>query len=184
MAGHWATEAVHIVPVFGEKGALMEHWIFRLFYNWPLTLRRRMLKRMEFRARQKPRYWHIGLYAAAAAFILAAADYFYLQFTRIMPGLQDTWWLAVLVIFISAAGVTLGCGGAALTKRILSAVSLGILTGLIYTALSAYWVMQGNFIPGEIIMSGVWRVFIFTVLAPIAAAVTELRLPDPTLKAS
>jgi len=33
MAGHWATEAVHIVPVFGERGALLEHWGFCLFYN-------------------------------------------------------------------------------------------------------------------------------------------------------
>jgi hypothetical protein len=42
MAAHWATEAVHIVPVFGERGALLEHWVFCLFYNWPLTIRRRM----------------------------------------------------------------------------------------------------------------------------------------------
>jgi hypothetical protein len=42
MAAHWATQTVHIVPVFGERGALLEHWIFRLFYNWPLTIRRRM----------------------------------------------------------------------------------------------------------------------------------------------
>ncbi|GAI08361.1 unnamed protein product, partial [marine sediment metagenome] len=26
MAAHWATEVVHIVPVFGERGALLEHW--------------------------------------------------------------------------------------------------------------------------------------------------------------
>jgi hypothetical protein len=45
MAAHWATEAVHIVPVFGERGALLEHWVFYLFYNWPLTIRRKMRKR-------------------------------------------------------------------------------------------------------------------------------------------
>ena len=39
MASHWATEAVHIVPVFGERGALLEHWVFCIFYNWPLTIR-------------------------------------------------------------------------------------------------------------------------------------------------
>ncbi|MCX6582943.1 MAG: hypothetical protein NT166_22430 [Candidatus Aminicenantes bacterium] len=183
MAGHWATEAVHIVPIFGEKGALLEHWVFQLFYNWPLTLWRRMVKRMERRAEQKPRYWHVGLVAAGAAAVLTAADYFYLQFTGIMPGLQDTWWLAALITFISAAGVTLGCGEAPLSRRIISAAAWGVLTGLFYTALSASWVMQGNFITSEIIMSGIWRVFIFTMLAPIGAAVTELRLPDPDLKA-
>ena len=50
MAGHWANESVHIVPVFGESGALLEHWVFCLFYNWPLTIRRRVLKRLEKRA--------------------------------------------------------------------------------------------------------------------------------------
>ena len=38
MAAHWATEAVHIVPVFVETGALLEHWVFCLFYNRPLTI--------------------------------------------------------------------------------------------------------------------------------------------------
>lgn len=45
MAAHWATVVVHIVPVFGERGALLEHWVFCLFYNWPLTIRRKMRKR-------------------------------------------------------------------------------------------------------------------------------------------
>jgi hypothetical protein len=58
MAGHWATEMVHIVPVFGERGALLEHWVFGLFYNWPLTIRRRMARRAEIRAKLTPRYWH------------------------------------------------------------------------------------------------------------------------------
>lgn len=35
MAGRWATEAVHIIPVFGEKGALLEHMLFDLFFNVP-----------------------------------------------------------------------------------------------------------------------------------------------------
>jgi hypothetical protein len=26
---------VHVIPVFGEKGALMEHWIFDTFFNRP-----------------------------------------------------------------------------------------------------------------------------------------------------
>ena len=33
MAGRWATGTVHIIPVFGEKGALLEHVIFDLFFN-------------------------------------------------------------------------------------------------------------------------------------------------------
>jgi len=35
MASRWATGMVHVIPVFGEKGALLEHWIFDLFFNQP-----------------------------------------------------------------------------------------------------------------------------------------------------
>jgi hypothetical protein len=40
MAGNWATKMVRIIPVFGEQGALLEHWIFDMFFNTPLTLKR------------------------------------------------------------------------------------------------------------------------------------------------
>jgi hypothetical protein len=33
MAGRWASGAVHVIPVFGEKGALVEHVVFDLFFN-------------------------------------------------------------------------------------------------------------------------------------------------------
>jgi hypothetical protein len=181
MAGHWATEAVHIIPVFGERGALLEHWVFRLFYNWPLTIRRRMRKRAELRASLKPRYWHIILYALGAAIILGAADFFFLKYFDIMPTLKDTWWFALLIVIIGAASVTLGSGGAALPKRIISAAVWGIVTALLYTLLSAFWVMEGNFIVGEVITGGAWRVFIFTVLAPVSAVIMELRLPAPNI---
>ena len=41
MAGRWATGLVRHIPVFGEHGALAEHAIFDLFFNLPLSLRRR-----------------------------------------------------------------------------------------------------------------------------------------------
>ncbi len=40
MAGRWATNIVHIVPVFGERGALLEYTVFDLFFNVPLSIRR------------------------------------------------------------------------------------------------------------------------------------------------
>ncbi|MDZ7359062.1 MAG: hypothetical protein ONB33_15810, partial [candidate division KSB1 bacterium] len=45
MAGRWATNMVHIIPVFGERGALLEHWIFDLFFNVPVSIRRLFAKR-------------------------------------------------------------------------------------------------------------------------------------------
>ncbi len=41
MATRWATGAVRIVPVFGERGALLEYGIFTTFFNVPISLGRR-----------------------------------------------------------------------------------------------------------------------------------------------
>ena len=38
MAGRWATSAVHVIPVFGEKGALVEHMVFDAFFNVPRVI--------------------------------------------------------------------------------------------------------------------------------------------------
>lgn len=45
MAGHRAAHMVHIVPVFGERGALLEHWVFDFLFNLPISLRRRLSRR-------------------------------------------------------------------------------------------------------------------------------------------
>jgi hypothetical protein len=177
MAAHWSTEAVHIVPVFGEHGALLEHWVFRLFYNWPLTLRRRMRKRAEMRASIKPRYWHAAFWAVVAAFSLASVDYNYLNNVGNLPGLKDIWLLAGLVPLVCGAVVTLGCGGAKLWKRIAAAAICGIALGVMYPAVSATLVQQMAAV--DIAKACVWRVFIFTMLSTVGAIVTELILPEP-----
>jgi hypothetical protein len=181
MAGHWATEAVHIVPVFGEGGALLEHWVFRLFYNWPLTIRRRMQKISEYRQALKPRYWHTLIYIIAGAALLTAADYFYLKYTGVIPGLSDTWWFALLAAIAGGAGITIGCGGAARSRRFASAAAWGIFTGILYTAVSSFVLHRGNVIIGDAVTTGAWYVFFLTLFATIAAVVTELKLPDPDI---
>jgi hypothetical protein len=47
MAGYWATHLVHIVPVFGERGALLEHWVFDVLFNMPISLRRKLSDKKE-----------------------------------------------------------------------------------------------------------------------------------------
>ncbi len=37
-----ATSLVHIIPVFGEHGALLEHWVFDLFFNVPQMMGRHL----------------------------------------------------------------------------------------------------------------------------------------------
>jgi len=40
LAGRWVRSMVHFVPVFGERGGLLEHAVFDLSFNLPLSVRR------------------------------------------------------------------------------------------------------------------------------------------------
>jgi hypothetical protein len=182
MAAHWATEAVHIVPVFGERGALLEHEVFCLFYNWPLTIRRRMRRREQIRAAMEPRYWHIVLCAIAASGIFPLADFAYLRNLGELPGLKVMWGLAVLVPMLCGAAVTLGAGGAALWKRIIGAAICGGVVGVLYTAVSVILGYGGPTGVGEITTGCVWRAFVFTIFSTIGVLLTELKLPEPRVK--
>jgi hypothetical protein len=182
MATHWAHESVHIVPVFGETGALLEHWVFRLFYNWPLTIQRRIRRRMVQRATMDKQYWHIALYALAAAAVFGFVDFIYLRSTGELPGLKDIWWLTLLVPMSCGMLVTLGCGGAALWERMVGAAVCGLLIGVLYTVVSAGLQGQQTLLLGAIIVSCIWRIFVFAIFSVIGAILTELKLPDPDYK--
>ncbi len=182
MAAHWATEAVHIVPVFGERGALLEHWVFCLFYNWPLTLRRRILKRMKMRQDLAPRYWHAGLCAVIGAGIFGMIDLIYFQKVGYLPASGGLWWLSFLLPLTLGAVVTLGCGGAGFFRRIAAAACCGAATGLIYTVVTAVEGFGAGIRAGELVTAFLWRVFVFLIFSTIGAMITELRLPDPELR--
>ena len=183
MAGHWATEAVRIVPVFGEGGALLEHWVFNLFYNWPLTIQRRMRNRGQLRAKLAPRYWHVGVCAVVAGSIFVLADWIYLRNVGQLPALRNIWWLCIGVPLACGAAVTLGCGGAALWKRIVAAGVCGVMTGLVYTAASFVFDFADKPIGiGGLAINGAWRAFIFGIWSIIGNVFTELKLPDPDLE--
>ena len=53
MAGRWATHFVRRVPVFGERGALLEHKIFDAFFNIPVSLRAGLRRRRVRRAARR-----------------------------------------------------------------------------------------------------------------------------------
>ena len=182
MAGHWANESVHIVPVFGESGALLEHWVFCLFYNLPLTIRRRIRKRSLLRASMAKRYWHIGLCAVAATGIFGIADFVYLGNVGKLPDLRTIWWLSVFVPMLCGAMVTLGCGGATLVKRIFGAAVCGVAVGVFYAAVSEFLGHSSGILIGEITTNGVWRIFVFSIFSVLGAIITEVKLPDPDLK--
>jgi len=179
MAAHWATEAVHVVPVFGEHGALLEHWVFCLFYNWPLTIRRRMGRRAQIRASTEPRYWHVGACVVAATAVLGLADYGYLAQAGQVPTLRASWWLLVVVPLLCGSLATLGCGGAALGRRIVVAALAGVSTALVATLILAVLGSNSGLAPSAAIPVAVWRTFILTILSTIGAVFTELTLPEP-----
>jgi hypothetical protein len=64
MAGRWAKSMANFVPVFGETGGLLEHAVFDLFFNLPLSVRR------SFKAR--PLAWSLGTALAATALLTFA----------------------------------------------------------------------------------------------------------------
>jgi len=180
MAAHWATDAVHTVPVFGERGALMEHWVFCLFYNWPLTIRRRMRRRAEARAKLKPRYRHAGVYAATIAGCMAFVDLSYIRQGGALPSNGEIWWLLAALPLLNGAVVTLGCGGAPVWRRIIAAVVGGIAAVTACTILVAVVrANEGGITPGMLAVTWMWRTFIFAVLSAIGAIITELRLGEP-----
>jgi hypothetical protein len=178
MAGHWATEAVHVVPVFGERGALLEHKIFNLFYNWPLTIRRRMRKRSEMRAAMRPRYWHIVLCAIAGTGIFTIIDLIYLEKLGNLPSIKIIWGFAVIIPLLIGIVSTSGAGGAPLWKRIAGAALGGVAVGVLSPIVSGLLGTNDPIGVSAIAINGVWRAFVFTLVSIIGVLATEINMPD------
>ena len=89
------------------------------------------------------------------------------------PGLRDIWPLVILAPFLCGAVVTLGCGGAILGKRIVTATAGGVLAGAIYAGISIFFSHKGG-----IVAICIWRMFIFAILTTVGAIATEIKLPD------
>jgi len=179
MAGHWATEAVRVVPVFGERGALLEHWVFCLFYNWPLTIRRRMRRLAEARALLRPRYWHAGPCAMTVAFVFGLTGYSHFSRIGQLPSLKEYWWLVAAAPLLGGTMVAIGCRGAVLGKRIITAAISGALAGLLATLLLAVLIRKGEPLGAHFVSLGVWQAFVFTILSTVGAILTELLWPEP-----
>ena len=177
MAGHWATEAVHIVPVFGESGALLEHWIFGLFYNWPLTIRGHMNKRMELRKSQKSRLWPASIFVIIVTALFIGSDHFFLQNHQQLMHIKEVWWLGMALPFALGSLITISAGGMLFWKRIVTATISGLAVSIIYSIYS--W--QLGF-ADPIIPELIWRSFIFAVFSTMGVVITELNLGDPEIK--
>ena len=182
MAGHWATGAVHVVPVFGERGALLEHWVFDLFYNRPLTVRRRMRERSQARSGQPERRWHAPALGAALGVLMLAAGWLTMRsHPDAAPTLRELWPAVLLAPLLVGGLTTAFAGGAALGRRILLGGKGGLvlavidLAGYLALALAAGVDLTAWTVSGALL----WRLFLYGMLSTVAAVVVELSAPSP-----
>ncbi len=186
MAGHWATEAVHVVPVFGERGAWLEHAVFDAFYNYPLSLGIRIRKRDELAAAKKPRWWAIPLAALIGAGFVTLVDLLFVRSAGRVPILKDVWWAVFFAPIAAGFLASLWSRRKRMGKRIVAGIEAGALVGLAYGAVAAY---LAPLFPGLAATAGaaavnsapalgiLWKTFIFALLAIPGAFLAETRRP-------
>jgi hypothetical protein len=193
MAGHWATEAVHVVPVFGERGAWLEHAVFDMFYNYPLSLGIRIRQRDERAAKTRSRAWAIPLTVLLGAGLLAALDFVFIRTAGRVPSLKDVWWLAFLVPVAAGFLASLWSQRKKMGKRVAAGITAGALVGLGYGAVNIFLspLFPGLAVAfGPVALNGamaltvLWKVFIFAILAIPGALVAETRPLSNTQKQS
>ena len=176
MAGFWATRTVRFVPVFGESGALLEHRIFTLFYNLPLTIRRKMYERAELRKLQRPRAWHAVLIVLAFAGLGGYIEYLAMLYTGSVPGLGQIAPALIAAGLLGGILVNIGSGGASSSQRMVLAVVSGISIGVFITVISLVLNAQAANAPLAVFYNTVWRSFIIGTLSAAGAVLTEFRI--------
>lgn len=187
MAGHWANEAVHRVPVFGEKGAWLEHFVFDAFYNYPLTIRRRIKVRAERRAGRASRNWPSLFIASGAVAALGGLGVVFARLTGNLPEFGRYWWLAIWVPLAAGMVTALTAGGMAAGRRVRQGMFVGGVVGLC-AGIAPFIEGLGPFFgtadlaantPLGLAMarSGVGLLLLFGVLGLIGAAISETKRP-------
>ena len=180
MAGHWATGAVHVVPIFGERGAWLEHFMFDAFYNFPLTLRRRIRKRAELRAGRPARRWHWPVAGIAAAGALWLAGMGWNALTARGPEFSRFWWIGFLVPIAAGIASAARAGSLPMGKRVGLAMFTGALAGALYGAALPFVfpsAMAGITL-APALAAGRWAIIyllLFGALAILGALVAETR---------
>jgi len=180
MAGHWATEAVHMVPIFGERGALLEHGVFDLFYNFPLTIRRRMRRRRELREGISARFFHVPLLVLGGGFLLALIDRGYYMMTGAAPTLGRVWGMAIWIPLLAGALTAAGSGGSSLPRRIVFGVLEGAALGILYAAVNTWLAPVSAGLPhaallGTAATKAMWNAFLFILLSLLGVLLFETR---------
>ncbi len=186
MAGHWATEAVHVVPIFGERGAWLEHAVFDAFYNYPLSLGLRIRKRDELAAAKKPRWTAVPAAVLAGAIFTGLADFLFVRLSGRVPALKDAWWVLFLAPVAAGFLGSLWSRRKTMGRRVAAGITAGALVGLAYGLVNAFLtpLVPGVLTGAEPAVSGgalalgvLWKTFVFALLAIPGALIAETRPP-------
>ena len=111
MAARWAMHGIRLVPVFGEHGALLEHGFFTVFFNLPVSLRRRWA---EWAGRDRFLTW-LGAAGGVGFLPGPSGTYASLLTAGALVGLAHLgcpWWLVFIAIFPAVAFGVVAAGGA------------------------------------------------------------------------
>ncbi|HAK97576.1 MAG TPA: hypothetical protein DCM87_21940 [Planctomycetes bacterium] len=182
MAAHWATDAVHMIPVFGERGALLEHAVFGLCYNYPLTVRRRMRERAARRAGRPARMWPAFAAGAVAAALLCGAEVLWWRGKGAAPGELALWPLMMGLPLLAGSIATLWAGGAALSRRVIAALAGGAAMAALFsvghTVLHAVAPAADETLGGALVKSFLWGVFLHPLFCTLGVLATEVFMPE------
>ncbi|HNR98782.1 MAG TPA: hypothetical protein PKX48_10960 [Planctomycetota bacterium] len=182
MAAHWATDAVHLIPVFGERGALLEHAVFGLCYNYPLTVRRRMREREERRAGRPARLWPAFAAGLGAAALLCAAEAVFQFRGGKALGELELWPLMMGLPLLAGSIATLGAGGAPLARRLAGALAGGAAMAALFaaghTVLHAIAPAGGEALASAGVKALLWGVFLHPLFGALGVLATEVFMPE------
>ena len=194
MAGRGATGAVSMIPVFGERGALLEHGVFDLFFNYPLTLRRRRTIIRKRRASLPTRVWHMAPLALLGVAAFSLIDWRMLVAYGHVPQMRTIWYATIAVPLLLGSLVARWAGGAKTTRRIVIAIEAGIVMGLLNSICHSGWHLYSTGVidhvgelrsalsatnTGDLLARFLRHAFSFAVFAAIGAFLTETFVREP-----
>lgn len=186
MAGHWATEAVHVVPVFGERGAWLEHAVFDAFYNYPLSLGIRIRRRDELAAATTPRWGAVPAAAALGVALTGLAEVLFVGSAGRAPALKDIWWAVFPAAILAGFLASLWSRRRKMGRRIAAGILAGALVGLGYGLVNAYLApLFPGFVAaaapaaseGSTALGVLWKTFVFALLGIPGGFIAETRPP-------
>ncbi len=175
MVSFLTTRMVGAIPVFGEKGALLEHKVFTLSYNWPLTIRRKFWYRKDLRQAQKTRSWHIAPVALFLGGSYGLIEFLYVFRAGSLPSLFFVVPVLMVFGFLGGALINIGSGGASSLKRVMFAVAGGLAIGIFATVLP-YLLDLREFVDiADFITDQIRNSFVVVTFAAFGAALTEFK---------